>query len=514
MRDEIFDVLIIGGGATGLGVAVDSASRGYSTALVEAADFASGTSSRSTKLVHGGVRYLAQGNVGLVREALRERGLLLQNAPHLAHELRFLVPTYNWWELGYYGAGLKCYDLLAGSLGLRPAHILGAAAASVMIPTIRQKNLKGGVVYSDAQFNDTRLAMSLARTATGLGAALANYARVHSLLKTNGKVSGAVVTDSIAGAELLVRARCVVNATGVFVDSIRRMDDPDAGEMITASQGIHIVLDRSFLPGDAALMVPKTDDGRVLFAIPWQNRILVGTTDTPVAGPTDEPVAMSKEIEFVLDHTGRYLNQRPGPDDVLSVFAGLRPLVRRSGPKSTAALSRDHTLLLSDAGLVTITGGKWTTYRKMAEDAMRAVVRVAGLDSQPCVTAGLRLHGSGGETAHWMEFGATPAEAAYYEQKYPGELHPRLPYSLAQAVYVIDHEMPERLEDLLSRRLRALLLDARAAAEAAPLAAELMAARTGRDEAWVAEEVDGFRRLASRYVLPGSHWREPVSGRR
>jgi len=498
---EDYDVLVIGGGATGLGVAVDSASRGYKTILVEARDFAHGTSSRSTKLVHGGVRYLAQWNVCLVREALAERGRLVHNAPHLVHELRFLVPSYSWWYKPFYGLGLTMYDVLAGSLGLTPTRFVSTQTARELIPTIREEHLRGGVLYSDAQFNDTRLAISLARTAEEYGAVLLNYARVTALLKHGRKLAGAVIADVESGAEHTVRARCVVNATGVYSDVIRHLDDPAAPPIIAVSQGIHLVLDQSHLPGETAIMVPSTDDGRVFFCIPWQGRTLVGTTDTPVREASAEPVPVEGEVEFVLKHAGLYLAQQPTDADVLAVFTGLRPLVKGSTEK-TSALSRDHTLLSSRSGLITITGGKWTTYRRMAEAAVNVISSVADLPRRACVTGDLRLHGAEGTDPRWRELGATPAEIASYEERYPGGLHPRLPsYSRAMAAFVIENEMPVKLEDVLSRRLRALVLDCAAAVEIAPQVAELMAKLQGRDEGWVKREVEEFGRLADRYRL-------------
>lgn len=507
---ETYDVLVIGGGATGLGIAVDAASRGYKTLLTEARDFASGTSSRSTKLVHGGVRYLQQGNISLVREALHERGRLLRNAPHLVHELRFLIPTYRLWRTGYYGVGLKLYDLLAGRLKLSHVRIVSGETAATMVPTINRDRLKGGVVYSDAQFNDTRLAISLARTASSLGATLLNYAPVTSLLKSkDGEVCGATITDAVSGKGYPVQARGVVNATGVYTDTIRRLDDPAVEGIIAVSQGIHIVLPRSFLPGETAIMVPHTEDGRVVFIIPWQNHTLVGTTDTPVGMPSDEPVALESEVEFVLRHAGIYLNRPVHRSDVLAVYAGLRPLVRGKdhgdsrgdSGEATSALSRDHTLLISDSGLVTITGGKWTTYRRMAQDAVNRVAKTAGLPERPCITRALRLHGARGRPSRWQELGATDTDIVEYEARYPGELHPELPYSLAMVAYVIEHEMAVKLEDVLSRRLRALLLNARAALEVAPTVVDLMACLQEHDDAWAHDELEDFRALASRYTL-------------
>lgn len=504
--DQTFDVLVIGGGATGLGVALDSASRGYATLLVEARDFAQGTSSRSTKLVHGGVRYLERGDIKLVYEALHERGRLIRNAPHLVHELRFLVPTYHWWQLPYYAIGLKMYDILAGRLGLSRSTVVTASGAAGLIPTIGQDGLKGGVVYSDAQFNDTRLAMILARTAAQYGATLVNDAPVRELLKNGGRVVGAIVEDTLSGERHEVRARAVVNATGVFADEIRRMDEPAASPMMAPSQGVHLVLDRSFLPSDTGILIPRTDDGRVIFIIPWQGHTLAGTTDTELPNPELEPKAHEDEVDFILAHIGRYLTRKPSRADVRAVFAGLRPLVRPAADgESTAALSRDHTLIESASGLVTITGGKWTTYRRMAQDTVDHVAGVAALPKRECVTAEMPLVGATSRIPRWMEFGASPSEAADYESKYPGDLHPRLPYSMAMAAYVIDNEMPVQLDDVLARRLRALFLDADAAIDAAPKVAALMAKLQDHDDAWVERQVAAFKALAREHymVTPG-----------
>ncbi|HEY3412106.1 MAG TPA: glycerol-3-phosphate dehydrogenase/oxidase [Armatimonadota bacterium] len=498
--NEPFDVLIIGGGATGLGMAVDSASRGYSTALVEAGDFAQGASSRSTKLAHGGVRYLRLGHISLVREALRERRLMMRNAPHLVHETRFLVPTTSVWERLYYAVGLKLYDALAGRLNLTPSRVVDARTTHELAPTLSFKDSSGGIVYSDAQFNDSRYAMSLARTAHDSGAVLVNYAPVTALTHDNGKVCGAQVTDLESGQTHTVRAKAVVNATGVQTDTVRCMDHADAPPMVRASQGIHVVLDRSFLPGETAIMVPKTSDGRVFFLIPWEGRVLAGTTDTPVDINGNEPTALEEEVEFVLFHAGQYLTRKPQRSDVLSVFAGLRPLVK-DGAANTAKMSRDHTILVSDSGLVTITGGKWTTYRRMAEEAVTRAAATAGLPARKCVTESLTLHGAAGTNTPWREFSATDEEITAFEIRYPGCLHPRMPYSNAMAAYVIVNEMPLHLADVLSRRLRALLLDARAAVESAPRVAALMAEIQGRDSGWVERELAGFASLTQHYML-------------
>ncbi|MHB1131806.1 MAG: glycerol-3-phosphate dehydrogenase/oxidase [Chloroflexota bacterium] len=498
---ERFDVLVIGGGATGLGVAVDAAARGYHTALVERADFAQGTSSRSTKLAHGGVRYLQQRNVGLVREALRERGLMLQHAPHLVKPLTFLVPAYRWWELPFYGSGLSLYSLLAGRLGLERSTFVGPRRARELVPTIERKGLRGGVLYSDALFDDARLAIALARTADEQGAVLLNYVEVVAFLKENGRVVGAMVADRETGSGHQVRARVVVNATGVFGDSLRRLDDPAAAPILSASQGTHLVLDQRVLPGDTALLVPHTEDGRVVFAIPWQGTVLLGTTDIPVGQPEPEPIPLPGEVDYLLEQARPYLAVQPTTADVLSVFSGLRPLVKGEGA-TTAALSRDHTVLVSSAGLVTIAGGKWTTYRHMAERTVDRAAQVGGLPPSPCLTQNLRLWGADAPPGPWQAFGVPPEAGEPYEERYSWRLHPDLPYSAAMVAYAVEREMAVRLEDVLSRRLRALLLSACAAYAVAPLVAVLMAEIMGKGESWVEREVAAFRALATHYLPP------------
>ena len=504
-----WDIVVIGGGATGLGVAVEAASRGYATLLLEQADFAKGTSSRSTKLIHGGVRYLQQGDVSLVLEALHERGLLIQNAPHLVHHLAFVVPVYDWWEGPFYGIGLKLYDALAGKLGLGPSKNLSREETLERIPTVEPDGLRGGVVYYDGQFDDSRLAVTLVRTLADVGGVPLNYMRVTGLLRSEGvggSVEGVRAVDEESGQEMEIRARIVVNATGVFTDEIRRMDDPDAGSMVTASQGVHIVLDRSFLPGDTAIMVPHTSDGRVLFAVPWHGRVIVGTTDTPVPEASLEPRALDEEVEFLLTHAIRYLTRDPVASDVLSVFAGLRPLVG-SPDSETKAISRDHTLLVSPSGLVTITGGKWTTYRRMGADTVTQAALVAGLPEKPSVTEELRLHGWTDQvdpTEPWSVYGSDWLELEALERARPElaeRLHPALPYRASEVVWAARFEMARTVEDVLSRRLRALLLDARASVEMAPRVAGIMAEELGRTEAWVKDQVAEYTELAKGYVL-------------
>jgi glycerol-3-phosphate dehydrogenase len=505
--DKSWDFLVIGGGATGLGVAVDAAARGYSTLLVEQSDFAKGTSSRSTKLVHGGVRYLKQGNISLVLEALRERGLLVENAPHLVHHLSFIVPIYSWWEGPFYGIGMKIYDRLAGKLGLSPSENLSREETLKRIPTLQPNGLQSGVSYYDGQFDDSRLAVNLAQTIFDLGGAAINYAQVTSLIKEDELVAGAVIKDSETGKEHSIRAKAVINATGVFSDGIRKMDDPEARTVIAASQGAHVVLPKSFLPGDTAIMVPHTPDGRVMFAVPWHDCVVVGTTDTAVDSIQLEPRPMEEEIDFILTNAAQYLTKQPSRSDVLSVFAGLRPLVKVGDAKSTAALSRDHTILISNSGLLTIAGGKWTTYRKMAQDAVDQAETMAGFEERRCTTEHLQIHGwtkQKIDAPSLRVYGADAAaiqELAEAEPALAEKLHPELPYIAAEVVWAVRQEMARTIEDVLARRTRALLLGARASIEAAPKVAELMARELGADEKWKSDSVAKFEAVAQGYVL-------------
>lgn len=506
-----WDVVVIGGGASGLGIAVDAQARGYRTLLLEQYDFAKATSSRSTKLVHGGVRYLKQGNVGLVLEALRERGLLCRNAPHLVFDLAFVVPRYRWWEGPFYGIGLKLYDRLAGKLNLSPSRLLDRQETLRRIPNVERENLIGGAVYYDAQFDDARLAFALAQTAADLGATVLNYVRVTDLVKKDGAVAGVVAVDQESGTEYEVPARVVINATGIFADGVRRMDEPTHEPMLAPSQGVHLVLDRSFQPSDTAIMVPRTDDGRVLFVIPWHDRVLVGTTDTPVPRAEIEPRALPEEIAFILRNAARYLARDPTAADVLSVFAGQRPLVQADGTNApTKSISREHAVLVSHSGLVTIIGGKWTTYRKMAEDTVNDAAPVGGLPERPCVTETLRLHGwmrrddpAFPRAAHLAGYGAEATGLEAFLAADPARqalLHPRLPYLMGQVAWAVRNEMARTVEDVLARRTRALLLDARASIEIAPVTARLMSVELGRDRDWERAQIDAYTRLAEGYL--------------
>lgn len=511
LESDDFEVLVIGGGATGLGVAIDAASRGYRTALVEAHDFAKGTSGRSTKLIHGGVRYLEQLNFSLVMEALRERGILYRNAPHLVTDLSFVVPRYRWWEGPFYGIGMKLYDALAGRLNLAPSQILDRDETIQVIPNIERDDLMGGVRYHDGQFDDARMAMTLALTAVDHGAVIANYTEVTRLLKERGQITGVEALDKERDRVIKIRSKTVVNATGIFADSIRRLDKADSPMLIEPSQGIHLVFDRSFQPSDSAIMVPHTDDGRVLFVIPWNNRVLIGTTDTPMTTPEFEPRALDEEVEFIFRNASRYLDRDPGIDDVKSVFAGQRPLVHPGGvAMDSKSISRSHEVFTSESGLVSIVGGKWTTYRKMAEDAMACVIQVGNLEERPCITENLRLHGyldredpAMPEDYSRRVYGAEAAGLNRLEKEEPEfstAIHDRLPYKGAEVVWAARREMARTVEDVLSRRTRSLIIDAAASIEAAPLVAKLLASELGYDKNWERQQVGDYVKLAKGYL--------------
>lgn len=473
-RSTRWDVLVIGGGATGLGAAVDAAARGYRTLLLEQHDFAKATSSRSTKLVHGGVRYLKQGNISLVRESLRERARLLHNAPQLTRRQPFIVPAYGAFDRAFYGVGLKLYDVLSGPFSLGPSQVISRDETLREMPAIQSAGLRGGVRYFDGQFDDARLVIALANTLHDLGGWAANYVRVTRLVKKGARLSGVIAQDQESGREFEIAARVVINATGVFTDAVRRLDDLASHAIVSASQGAHIVVNRRFLPGESALMVPKTKDGRVLFAIPWHGRVVIGTTDTPVGETPLEPRPMAREIKFLLEHAKLYLATAPSEGDILSTFAGLRPLVKAGAGHATKQLSRDHTIVVSDSGLVTITGGKWTTYRKMGEDVVNTAASVSGLKKCVSRTHDLPLRGAS----------ALESFSAEDVRRFARE------------------EMARTVEDVLSRRTRTLLLDARAAGELAPTVAAALAMELNRDESWQRAQIDSFRALAQQHLWP------------
>ena len=503
-RSEPWDIAIIGGGATGMGVAVDAAARGFSVVLLEAHDFGKGTSSRSTKLVHGGVRYLEQGNIPLVMSALKERGLMRQNAPHLVHDLAFVVPNYSWWEAPFYGIGLKLYDMLAGKYGFGASKLLSKEETLERLPALEPDELRGGVVYYDGQFDDARLLIHLAMTAADHGAVLLNYCPVTGLLRdAEGYVNGVMARDEESGEELALTARIVINATGVFTDSIRHMADSAAEPLMVTSQGIHLVFERSFLKGDTALMVPKTSDGRVLFVIPWHGHAVAGITDTPVDAPTLEPRPYEEEIEFILDTAARFFVRPPTRADVLAVYVGLRPLVKGDG--KTSALSRDHVIHVDTSGLLTITGGKWTTYRHMAEDCVNHAITLGKLPDVECPTKNLHIHGyrkDSGSLTDLEVYGSDAEKILALAAGTPAlaeQLHPALPYIAAEVAWAAREEMARTVEDVLARHTRALFLNANAAIAMAEPVARLLAAELGRDQAWIFAQVTQFTELAQQY---------------
>ena len=503
-----WDMLVIGGGATGVGITLDAAARGYNVLLAEQSDFGKGSSSRSTKLIHGGVRYLQQGNISLVMEALKERGILRNNAPHLVHDLAFIVPNYDWWEAPFYGIGMKVYDLLAGKYGFGTSRLLSKKETLKRIPTIRTEGFRGGVMYYDGQFDDARLLIGMVRTAAEQGATLLNYFRVKALTKGGGGfLDGAVCEDVETGREYPVSAKVILNATGPFSDGVRKLDNPQATPMVAPSQGIHLVLDGSFLPGDSAIMVPRTSDGRVMFAIPWHGAALVGTTDTPIDEVSLEPVPFPEEIDFILETAGQYLRKAPTRGDVLSVFAGIRPLTKAGEGKNTAALARDHNIDISSSGLLSITGGKWTTYRKMAEDCVDHAATLAGLETRPCVTQQLNIHGYHRSAAKFGDlklYGAdAPAVSDLLRASPPlaEKLHPALTARAGEVVWAARSEMARTVDDFLARRTRALVLNARAATEAATKVADLLATELGRDDKWKTAQLEAFSKIAENYVL-------------
>lgn len=503
-----WDLVIIGGGATGLGAAIEASSRGLKTLLVEQYDFSKGTSSRSTKLVHGGVRYLAQGNIALVKEALRERGRLKKNAPHLVKDQSFIIPNYTWWGMPFYTIGLVLYDLLAGPLSLGKSRPFSKAKTLRKIPTLIAENLYGGVVYHDGQFDDSRLAVNMAQTFVEKGGVAINYMKVDGLVKNNGKICGVKLADQESGKRYEINSKAVLNATGVFVDNIRRMDDPGVHELVRVSQGVHLVLDKEFIPGDYALMIPKTRDGRVLFAVPWHNKVVVGTTDEHKETAELEPVALQQEIDFILETAGRFLAKAPKRSDVRSVFAGLRPLAAPSKEgKSTKEISRGHIIKLSDSGLVTITGGKWTTYRQMGQDVIDLIAKNFNLKISPSKTVNHRIHGykDNVDLTNPYYFYGSDEEKVFELIRENPELGEHISQDLnivkAQVVWGVRHEMARTVEDFLARRTRVLLLDARESVRMAPAVAEIMAKELHKNGEWTNQQLKDYSELAKNYML-------------
>ncbi|WP_162053196.1 glycerol-3-phosphate dehydrogenase/oxidase [Pontibacter pamirensis] len=508
-KQKVWDLAVIGGGASGLGVALDALSRGLTVVLVEKSDFAKGTSSRSTKLLHGGVRYLAQGDVTLVLEALKERGLIMKNAPHVSRKQAFIIPIYSLWDKLKYGVGLKVYDLMAGNLRIGKSQWLPRKEVVQRIPAIMEEGLNGGVIYYDGQFDDARLALNIAQTCSEMGGCVLNYMKVTSLTKDeNGIIDGVKLTDQISQRHHEIKAKAVVNATGVFADKILQMDNPEARLSIMPSQGAHLVLDLSFLGGKDALMIPETSDGRVLFGIPWHGKLVLGTTDTVIKNPTLEPRALEQEIDFILNTCAQYLVRKPTRKDVLSVYAGLRPLAapKEKGAK-TKEISRSHKVSVADSHLISIIGGKWTTFRKMGEDTVDALARLKGLQLAKSTSSKIRIHGypeTTVEEGHLAVYGSDAAGIRYLIEQNPDlgqQLHQHYPNTKAEVVWMVKNEMALKVEDILARRMRILFLDAQAAIEMAPAVAKIMREILGLGEDWEKAEIYAFQQLAEGYLI-------------
>ena len=504
-----WDIVIIGGGATGLGIAVDAASRGYKTLLVEKYDFAKGTSSKSTKLVHGGVRYLANGDVKLVMSALKERGLIFKNAPHVSFVQSFVIPSYSLFGKMKFLIGLKLYDWMAGKLRIGKSTLLSKSEVVEKLPKVKQQGLNGGIQYFDGQFDDSRLALNLAQTASENGAAILNYAEVTAITKdANGKTSGVEFIDRESNTSYTVKSKSVINATGIFVDDILKLDQPSHKNLVRPSQGAHIVIDKKFLGNLDALMIPETSDGRVLFGVPWHDKVLLGTTDTPLNEHQIEPRPLEEEIEFILTTANQYLEGAPTRKDVLSVFAGLRPLAAPtdSDGNSTKEISRDHKLIKSSTDLITITGGKWTTYRKMAEETVNLAINVGKLENKACKTQELHIHGydTTKRNGHWQVYGSDAnaiQDLVSKNSSLGNKLHAKYDFIEAEVVWSCHNEMIVNVEDFLARRVRFLLLDAKASLEVAPKVAQIMANELGKDQSWIDSQIQQYTTLVKNYTL-------------
>ena len=506
-QTDLWDVIIIGGGATGLGAAVEAASRGYKTVLLEQNDFANATSSRSTKLIHGGVRYLQKAQLSLVRESLRERGFLFRNASHIVHPLKFIMPASSLFSRLFYGAGLKLYDQLSGTLSLGASTLMNKKEAWELLPGIQEEKLAGAIAYYDAQFDDARLAICLARTVWELGGVALNYLQVKEIKPGRLK---SVLANCETNREYELRARVIINAAGVFSDMVRKLDAPSSPPLLSLSRGAHLVVDSSVFPGRDALIIPKTQDGRILFAIPWMERVIIGTTDVPVDNPESDPTPSQAELEFLLLEVSRYFKNKIDSGVVRSCFAGLRPLVKPLRQQHTAALSREHAILSSPSGLITIIGGKWTTYRKMGEDVINIAAKTAGLPQKKSCTPSLHLHGwtqeplrTPAEPEHFKNYGSQIAGLRNLLRQFPAlaaKLHPRLPYLEVEVIWGVREEMARTIQDILARRTRALLLDAQAAVECSSRVAALMAAELGRDANWQKNQCQAFKATAEKYM--------------
>ena len=500
-----WDVVIIGGGASGLGIALDASKRGYKTLLLEKYDFGKGTSSRSTKLIHGGVRYLQNGDITLVIESLKERGILKRNAPHLVQDLSFVIPTYDWWASPFYGIGMKIYDMMAGKLGLGKSEIISKQETEKLIPNVNKKGLRGGVIYHDGQFDDSRMAITLALSADSKKTALLNYCNVEGLIKKDGEIKGLNFTDSINSKKYQIKSKVVINATGVFAEEIIRMDQPKIEKMIQPSQGVHIVLERRFLKSKHAILIPQTSDGRVLFAVPWKNYVVVGTTDTQVKKASEEPKALKEEVDFILKNAGKYMSVKPKKDDIKSVFAGLRPLAATSNKQSTKEVSRSHKIDISPSGLISVLGGKWTTYRKIAEDAINTAISINKLKKKKCKTERTKLFGFK-RNVSWSDpmhvYGTIKKKVESLRGINDNK-------SLSNKFYIsnniiewsIIHEMALTVEDILARRTRCVFLDSKESKRIAPIVAQKMADVLGEDDKWIDAELKKFNKLIKNYIV-------------
>ena len=505
-KKKPWDFIIIGGGASGLGSAVDASSRGYNVLLIEKDDFSKGTSSRSTKLIHGGVRYLQNGDISLVIEALKERGIMRKNAPHLVNDLSFVIPSYDWWNSPFYGIGLKIYDMMAGNLGLGPSTLLDKEETIKLIPNVKKEGLRGGVIYHDGQFDDSRMAISLALTSDKHGGTLCNYMEVKGLMKKNKIITGVVAYDKINNQSYEIFGKVVINATGVFSDSIIKMDNPMSKKLIKASQGVHIVLDKKFLDGPHAIMVPQTSDGRVLFAVPWNESVIVGTTDTEIETIDEEPKALEKEIKFILENAGKYMTRRPKKSDIKSVFSGLRPLAApKDKNEPTKEISRHHKILVSESGLVTALGGKWTTYRKMSEDIIDTAIPIAGLPERNCITQNLPIHGFD-FNSNWSDplhvYGTDIEKIKKIDSnEFNKSLSKKIYITKNQIIWSIRNEMAMTLEDILSRRTRCLFIDALETIKIAPIVCKIMSEELNESKNWMENQLKNFTTLANNYII-------------
>ncbi|MCF6168571.1 MAG: glycerol-3-phosphate dehydrogenase/oxidase [Lutibacter sp.] len=507
-QEKIWDVVVIGGGASGLGIAIEAVTRGYKTLLLEQYDFTKGTSSRSTKLVHGGVRYLAQGNISLVLESLKERGLLQKNAPHLVSNLAFLIPSYTWWGIPFYTIGLILYDLLAGKLTFGKSKPQSKLKTLAKIPTLIKKNLRGSVLYHDGQFDDSRLGLNMAQTIIQKGGTAINYVKVCNFLKENSIINGVIAQDFETKIEYKIKAKTVINATGIFVDEILQKDNPEAKDIVKPSQGVHLILDKEFLPHNYGLMIPKTKDGRVLFAVPWHHKVILGTTDVLKEVSVIEPKATDKEIDFILETAGRYLTKKPTRKDIKSVFAGLRPLaIPKNKGKKTKEISRGHKIYKSKSGLITIIGGKWTTYRQMGQDVINKMELIKKLPKKKSITSSLHLYGYKEKVDFKDLLYFYGSDINYIKElilsnsKLEEWVSENLQIKKAQIVWACKNEMARTVEDFLARRTRALFLDAKESVRTAPIVAEIMANELGYNKEWEKSQIEKYTMLANSYFL-------------